>query len=206
MGKAEKCRSIKALVVEAELTVQKIGTIQVAAPLGVKVDHRTGELETPVELKLVGQPVFTPTIIPGKIINHGLQKACLVVKEHGSGPCRLSARSTLKLDIPIDGMHDVPHIKPGDHAQEQAEVESIDIRGIRDPNHQGCGEKNILMIKVVYQVKIVICREETISVPEHCHRDSDRCWIQETGPEDAILNKNDINIIVRPFQRSNRKS
>ena len=31
------------------------------------------------------------------------------------------------------------------------------------------------MIKVVYQVKIVICREETISVPEHCHRDSDRC-------------------------------
>lgn len=34
MGKAKKCRSIKALVVEAELTVQKIGTIQVAAPLG----------------------------------------------------------------------------------------------------------------------------------------------------------------------------
>ncbi|HBG00976.1 MAG TPA: hypothetical protein DDW87_05320 [Firmicutes bacterium] len=205
MGKVKNCRLIKALVIKAELTVQKVGTIEVAAPLGVEVDHRTGELETPVELELIGLPVFTPTIVPCKLINHGLQKACLVVRQRGCAPCQLSVSSSLDLNIPIYGMHDVPHIKSGDHVQELAQVESIDIRGIRDPSSHGCERRDILIVRVVYRVKVIIAREELVSIPERCDRGQERCWIQDVDSRDTILNENNINIIVNPFHSPSKR-
>jgi hypothetical protein len=205
VGKSKKKRSVKALVVKAELTVQKVGTIQICAPLGVIVDSKTGELRTPVELKLLGQPVFTPTVVSCKLINNGLQKACLVVQKLCRSGCEFSVSSKVDLDIPIFGMHDIPHIQPGDQVQEKAEVELIDIRGIRDPNSKDCGEKVILIIKVIYKVDVTIAREETICIPEHCEGKGDDCCIQEEDFQDTIINKNDIKIIVNPFQRGSRR-
>lgn len=193
-----KERKIKALVVKADLTVQKIGEIQITAPIGVEVDYSTGELKTPVELRLIDQPVFTATIVPDKLINHGQQKAYLVVKKSGSTDCKYSVSSKLDLDIPIFGMHDIPDIKQGDHIKEVAEVESIDIRGIRDPIHKECGNMSILLIKVVYKLKVTIAREETISVPKHCKQHKDDCCFQETDDQNTIINENNIKIIVDP--------
>ncbi|HKM42883.1 MAG TPA: hypothetical protein VJZ70_02720 [Limnochordia bacterium] len=204
MGKEKKKRLVKALVVKADLNVQKTGRIQVAAPLGVRVDPNTGEVETPLELKLLGQPVFTPTIVPDKLINHGLQKACLLVHRPG-GDCKLSISSKTNLDIPIYGMHDIPCIQAGDHIQETAEVESIDIRGIKDPGYQGCETKNMLIITVVYKIKVVIAREELIRIPKHCDHTDEDCCIQEAKDQDTIINKNDIKIIVNPPQHSSRR-
>lgn len=203
MGTVKKKHRIKALVIKAELTVQKVGTIQVMAPLGVKVNNQTGELETPVELKLIGLPVFTPTVVADKLINHGLQKACLVVQKK-AGDCSFSVSSTVDLDIPIHSMHDIPDIQSGDHVQEIATVESIDIRGIKEPNFKGCGEKHILIIQVTYKIKVVIAREEIIKIPRRCEQDNDDCCIQEAEFQDTVINKNNINVIVRPCQNSRR--
>lgn len=202
MKQHDKKRKIKALVVIAELTVQKVGEIQVAASLGVKINHQTGELETPVELKLIGQPVFTATIVPCKLINHGLQKACLVVRNARNKDCNLSVSSKKELDIPIYGMHDIPNIEPGDHIQEAAKVESIDIRGIREPGYKGCGNKSILIIKVVYKIKVTIAREEIISIPKYCEQDEDDCCINELDDQYTIVNKNNIKVIVNPCKDS----
>ena len=204
-GKEKNKRCMKALVVKAQLTVQKIGAIQIAAPLGIEINDKTGELKTPVELKLFDQPVFSPTIVPCKLINHGLQKASLVVHKTGLADCNFAVASKLDLDIPIFGMHDIPHIQPGDHVHEKAEVESIDIRGIRDPNDKGCGEKSILLIKIIYKVDVTISREETICIPKHCEHVDDDCCIQEGDFQDTIINKNDIKIIVNPFQGGSKK-
>lgn len=203
MGTRKK-RFVKALVVKGEQTIQKAGIIQLCAPLGVQVDSKTGELKTPVELKLLGQPVFTPTAISCKLINHGLQKACLVVQQTRHAGCDFSVSSKLNLDIPIFSMHDILHLQPGDQVQEKAEVESIDIRGIRNPNSTECGEAAILIIRIVYKVEVCIAREETICLPEHCDRDGDECCIQEGDFQDAIINKNEIKIIVNPFQKGER--
>ncbi len=205
MGKVKKKRTIKALVVKAERVVQKVGEIQIASPLGVKVNHMTGELETPVELKLIDKPVFTPTVVCDKLINQGLQKACLVVQKTGRADCVFSVSSKINLDIPIFSMHDIPDIKSGDHVQEKAEVESIDIRGIRDPNYRGCEQKDILIIRVVYKVKVIIAREEVITVPEHCEGEYDGCCIEEADAQDTIINKNNINVVVNPFKSSSKK-
>lgn len=202
MGKVKKKRTIKALVVKAEQTVQKVGEIQISAPLGVKVNHTTGKLETPVELKLIDLPVFTPTVICDKLINHGLQKACLIVQKAGRADCVLAVSAKINLDIPISSMHDIPDIKEGDHVQEKAEVESIDIRGFRDPNYHGCEQKDILIIKVVYKVKVVIAREELVTLPKDCEDEYDTCWLDEDEAQDTIINKNNINVIVNPFRRS----
>ena len=204
MGKGKKKRCIKALVVKAELTVEKTGRIEVAAPLGVRVCGKTGQLETPLELKLLGEPVFTPTIVPNKLIDHGLQKACLVL-HRPSGDCSLSVASATNLDIPIYGTHEVPCIEVGDRVREKAEVESIDIRGIREPGYQGCETKNRLIITVLYKVKIVVLREEVVCIPKHCDYTDEDCSIQEVDSEDTIINRNDIKIIVNPPQHSNRR-
>lgn len=204
MGKPKKKRSVKALVVKAERTVQKVGAIQVCAPVGVNIDSKTGELLTPVELKLLGEPVFTPTVVPCKLINHGLQKACLIVKRARPSNCDYVVTSKVDLDIPIFGMHDIPDIQPGDHVQEKAEVESIDIRGIRDPNANECGAGKILIIKIVYKVEVCVAREETICISDHCPGKNEECGIQEGGFQD-IVNKNNINIVVNPFQPGSKK-
>lgn len=201
MGKKKEKRLVKALVVKAQLEVQKTGRIQIPAPLGIRVNSKTGEVETPLELKLLGKPVFTPTIVPDKLINHGLQKACLLVQKPG-GDCKLSLSSKSHLDIPIYGMHDIPCILPGDHVKETAEVESIDIRGIADPSHQGCETKNMLIITVVYKIKVIIAREECIRIPKDCEYTDEDCHIEEDDSDDAIINRNDIKIIVNPQQHS----
>ncbi len=203
MGTKKK-RFVKALVVKAEQTIQKVGTIQICSPLGVQVDSRTGELKTPVELKLLGQPVFTPTVVPCKLINHGLQKACLVIQQARHAGCDFAVSSKVSLDIPIFAMHDIPHLQPGDQVQEKAVVESIDIRGIRNPNSVECDATNILIIRIVYKVEICIASEETICLPEHCHEKDDDCCIQEGDFQDTIINKNDIKIIVNPFRKGKR--
>lgn len=198
MGKVDKKQRVKALVVKAILTVQKLGTIQVAAPLGVRVNHQTGKLETPVDLKLIGKPVFTATVVPHKLINQGIQHASLGIKKSHHGNCRLDLPSKLNLEIPIYSMHDVPKILPGDHVQEKAEVESIDIRGIKDPNYYGCESKAILIINVVYRVKVTILREEVITIPKPCEQSKYDYYAHADELEDTIINENNINVIVNP--------
>jgi len=203
--KPSKKRCMKAMVVKAELTVQKVGTIQICAPLGVIADPKTGVLKTPVDLRLLGRPVFTPTVVPCKLINHGLQKACLLVQKRVHSGCEYSVASKVDLDIPIFAMHDVPHILPGDEVQEKAEVESIDIRGIRDPNSQDCEERTILIITVVYKVHVIFSREESICVPEHCKKKEDDCCIDDEDCPDTTINKNNIKIIVNPWHHSSQE-
>ncbi len=198
MGKVEKKRRIKALVGKAILNVQKVGTIQITAPLGVKIDNQTGEVKTPLELKLIDAPQFTPTIVPDKLINHGLQKACLVIKKSSDKDCALALSAKINLDIPIFSMHNVPKLKPGDHIQEKAEVESIDIRGILAPNYHKCEKKNLLLISVVYKVKITIASEEIIRIPHHCNWTTASEFSRDYDEEDLILNKNKINLVIQP--------
>lgn len=205
MGKSKKKRLVKALVVKAEKTIQKVGSIQICAPMGVRIDPKTGELKTSVELKLLGLPVFTPTVLSCKLINHGLQKACLVVQKSRRSSCDFSVLAKVDLDIPIFSMHDIAHIQPGDQVQEQAEVESIDIRGIRDPKSQGCGDQTQLIIKVIYKVKVTIVREETVCIPEHCDHKGRQCSIKETGFDETFVNENNINIVVSPFWQGSQK-
>ena len=197
MGKAKEKRVIKALVIIADPTVQKVGMIQIPAPLGVKVDGRTGELETPVELKLIGEPVFTPSIVCGKLINHGLQKARLIVKKTRSTSCSYAIASTHDLDIPINGVHPVCKIEPGDHVKETATVETIEIRGFRHPNQQECDGQYVLNIQVFYKVRIVVAREESICIPVDCDWKHQPCSLQEADFDDVFLNENEINIVVR---------
>ena len=197
MGKKKEKRLVKALVVKAELEVQKTGKLQIAAPLGVRVNSATGEIQTPLELELLGEPVFTPTIVPNKLLNHGLQKACLVVRKPG-GDCKLALSSKTKLDIPIYGMHDIPCLEPGDHIQERAKVESIDLRGIKDPDFQGCETRYVLLITVVYKVKVIIARERLVPIPKDWEHKGDDCCIPEDDYPDEIINKNEIKIIVNP--------
>lgn len=203
MGTKKK-RCFKALVVKAEQTLQKVGTLQICAPLGVQIDSKTGELITPVELKLLGKPVFTPTVVPCKLINHGLQKACLIVEQPRNSGCGYGIVAKLNLDVPIFAMHEIPGLQPGDAVQEKAEVESIDIRGIRNPSSPECGDTDLLIIKIVYKVEVCITREETVCLPEHGHKKDDEYCIQEGDSEDTIINKNDIKIIVNPFQKGKR--
>jgi hypothetical protein len=159
-------KKIKALVVIAEKDVQKIGDLTITAPLGVGIDKTTGDLTVPVLLEAIGEPVLKPKIIPDRLINQGFLHAKLIVEDIDPEPCPDVRKGiTKEIFIPIQSVIEIEGICPGDHIQEFAEIESLTVFGVPDkPQSGSAGTKVKLILKVILDVKIIIAREDLITV------------------------------------------
>lgn len=163
-GKAVK--KIKTLVVVAKKTILKVGDTIIPAPIGVKIDPKTGELMVPIKVIPVGDAVLKPEIEKDLLINQGFIKLLLIFKEDDCEPCTdVRKKITKEVLVPIQSVHKIDCLYSGDHIQEKVKVKAITVRGIPVNDCKSGGTKWDLIIKVILQVKIVIAREEIISVP-----------------------------------------
>lgn len=159
-------KKIKALVVIAEKNVQKIGDLTISAPIGVGIDKTTGDLTVPVRLEAMGEPVLRPKIIHDKLINEGFVRAKLIVEDNDPEPCPDVRKGlTKEIFIPIQRVIEIKGISPGDHIQEFAEIKSLSVFAVPDKPQSGfAGAKVKLILKVILDVRIIIAREEIITV------------------------------------------
>ncbi|MHB1393280.1 MAG: hypothetical protein ACYCYE_09420 [Clostridia bacterium] len=159
-------RRIKALVVIAEKNVQKIGDLIIIAPIGVGIDQLTGDLSVPVRIEAIGKPCLKPKIINDVLINEGFVRAKLIVEDIDPEPCPDIRKGIQKeILIPVQSVIEIKGIRPGDHIQEFTEIKSLSVFGIPErPPHGSVGTQVKLIIKVILDVKIIIAREEIITV------------------------------------------
>jgi len=158
--KPKEKRKVKGLIVIAEETVQKTGQLEIPAPVGITVDPETGNLMPPVQLEPLAEPVLQPQIIPDKLVNEGSVLVKLVVKDIDPNPCPDTSKFPPKqVVVPIQSVHEIIGIKPGDHIQEFPEVEFLSATAIHDSLQESAGTTLRLALKVIVKSKIIIARE-----------------------------------------------
>lgn len=156
---------IKTLVVIARETVQKVGDLEITAPIGVGIDIETGKLTVPVRLKVVGEPVLQPKILENKLINEGFIPAKLIVEKDDNPCCDVGKELIQKVFIPFQLVQEIIGIKPGDDIQEEVKVESASVMGVPVVNPcEVAGSTVKLILKVILKVKIVISRECLVTI------------------------------------------
>ena len=160
-------KKVKASVVIAEKTVDKVGDLIISAPIGVDIDKNTGELTAPVRIEALEKPVLKPKILCDLLINQGFLKARLIVEDNDPEPCPDVRKGIIKtVIIPIQSVIDIKGIRPSDHVQEHVKIRSLSVFAIPDLGPNGVvGKKIKLILKVILKVKIVVSREEIICVP-----------------------------------------
>ena len=163
----KKAVHIKALVIVAEECVEKIGTFNIKAPIGVGVTP-SGKLTHPIRLEPIGEPVLNPTIIPNKLINEGFVRARLIVDDIDPHPCADARKHVPQLvTVPFQAVHDIPGIEPNDHIQEFAKVETLLVSGTPEVCPPGVsGSVVTLTLKVILRVSIIVARECVLAVPD----------------------------------------
>lgn len=159
-------KKIKTFVLLHKDKIMKFGEGIIPAPIGVEIDPKTGELTVPVEIVPVGNVVLNPKIVNDLLINEGFIKIKLISYNQDSEPCPDERKCIVKeATIPIQSFHDIEGICPDDHVQEKVEIKSISVMGIPDDSVPKSGGRKInLIVKVILEVKLTICREEIISV------------------------------------------
>lgn len=162
-------KKIKTLAVIAKKTVQKVGDLEITAPVGVGIDQTTGNLTAPVRLEILGEPVLKPRIIKNHLINEGFVPAKLIVEDNDPEPCTDIRKGFVqRVFIPFQSVLEFEGIKPGDDIQEKIKVKSTSVMGFPDVRPPGlAGTKVKLILKVILKVKIIISRECIIAVPIH---------------------------------------
>ncbi len=169
-------KKIKTLAIIAERSVQKIGDLTITAPIGVGIDKTTGDLTVPVRLEAIGEPVLKPKIIHDKLINEGFVRAKLIVEDNDPEPCPDVRKGlTKEIYIPIQRVIEIKGICPGDHIQEFAKIKSLSVFAFPDKLQSGfAGTKVKLILKVILDVKIIIAREEIVTVSvDYCSNQED---------------------------------
>ncbi|MDO7788675.1 hypothetical protein P6N53_15710 [Desulforamulus aquiferis] len=159
-------KRIKTLVLLHKDKIIKFGEGVIPAPVGVEIDPKTGELTVPVEIVPVGEVVLNPKIVDSLLINEGFIKIKLIAYNQGPEPCSDAKTCVVKeATIPIQSYHDIEGICPDDHVQEKVEIKSISVMGIPDDSvSNSSGRKVNLIIKIILEVNLTICREEIIPV------------------------------------------
>lgn len=165
-------KKIKTLVVIAKKTVQKVGDLEITAPVGVGIDNITGNLTAPVRLEISGEPVLKPRILKDKLINEGYVPARLIVEDNDPAPCPDIRKGFVqRVFVPFQSVLEIEGIRPGDDIQEKIKVKSTSVMGFPDFSTHGlAGTKVKLILKVILKVKIIISRECIIAVPLHICR------------------------------------
>ncbi|WP_031516913.1 hypothetical protein [Desulfofalx alkaliphila] len=159
-------KDIKSLVVVHKSRIMKFGETTVPAPLGVNIDPKTGELTVPIEIIPVGDAILKPKVEKNLLINEGFIKLKTIAHHPDLGTCPNTKKCFVKeTTIPVQSVHEIKGIRPGDKVQEKVEVKSISVMGIPDNSMpKSAGQKINLLIKIILEVKVVIAREEIISV------------------------------------------
>ncbi|MHB8182515.1 MAG: hypothetical protein ACYDDN_01970 [Candidatus Desulforudaceae bacterium] len=158
-------KDIKSLVVLVDRKIHKVGKLQIPAPVGVGIDKTTGELNPPVRLELVEDVVLRPKIMKDLLINNGTVKVKLIVDDHDPGPCSAKKVIVKPLLVPVQSILKIKGIRPGDHIQEFVKVKSLLVFGFPDSTSPSLGTKVRLDIKVILRVRIIIAREEVLTIP-----------------------------------------
>lgn len=153
--------NLKALVVVAEDTMQKMGELVIPAPIGVSCDPVTGRISHNVRLEPVGEPVLRPILIKDKVVNEGFVNARLIVENNDPQPCPDVRKTNSSLVvIPFQSIHDIQGICPSDHVQEFAEIEALLVSCTPAPCPTGqTGNLMQLHLKAILNVHIVVARE-----------------------------------------------
>lgn len=161
-------KEIKTLVVVAKKTIMKIGETIIPAPIGVKIDPKTGELLVPVDIKPVGDAVLTPTIEKKLLINEGFIKLKLFFKVPDPKHCPDVKKGIIReVIVPLQSVQEVEQIRPDDDIQEEVKIKAITIRGIPDDTVTNIAGKKInLIIKVIIKVKLIISRKKVMPIPQ----------------------------------------
>ncbi|WP_422444631.1 hypothetical protein [Thermoanaerobacterium sp. DL9XJH110] len=156
---ADICQKLKTLVVVCEQNVQEIGEIRITAPPGVILDPITGLLNVKPTLTVVDNPVLNDATLDGKVINYGWVKVLLTITG-------IAVPVSSYYAIPLQGHISCPDIQPGDHVQHFPKLEGTLVYALPsvDPV-TGSLSTGVLSLKVAYDVKIVVAREQLVSVP-----------------------------------------
>ncbi|RYD05332.1 hypothetical protein N752_09815 [Desulforamulus aquiferis] len=111
----------------------------------------------------MGNVVLKPEIEKNLLINQGYLKLKLIFNDPCPSSCS-AARSKISREVivPVQSVHKIDNLCPDDHVQEKVKVKAISVRGV--PDSANCQKWNII-IKVILEVKLVISREELVSVP-----------------------------------------
>lgn len=166
MGSDNKIKELKAPVVVFKETIMKVGESTIPAPIGVKIDYKTGEIMVPVKIAPAGDVVLIPKIEKKLLINEGFVRLKMLFKDPDPEPCP-DVRKDIRIEIivPIQSVHHIDYIRPHDQVQESAKIEAITIRGIPDNSlPRAAGQKANLLIKVVLKVQVTVMREEIVPV------------------------------------------
>lgn len=162
--KPKRKLTLKALVVVAEDSFQKIGDVEVTAPPGVGIDPHTGKATIPMHLEPIGAPVFKPVVLQDKLVNEGFLRVRLIVDDLDPHRCPDVRKETpMQFVIPFQSIRDMEGICPGDLVQEHAEIEGLLISvtpSICDPN----GTTVQLTLKAILKVDVVVSRECLVTV------------------------------------------
>lgn len=152
-------QKIKVLKVLCQECVQEIGDLIIPAPTGLTLDSKTGLLNAPVTLELIGPPqIRTTEVLMGKVINMGVVPVRLLV-DNGV-ICQL-------LEVPFQGVIECPSAEPDDEINVQKhdlQVEGIVFSPIQMYNNVECALNLHLIIKVIVKACVIVSREEILKV------------------------------------------
>ncbi|MEG6615288.1 hypothetical protein V6C27_02445 [Peptococcaceae bacterium 1198_IL3148] len=163
---AKKIKEIKTQVVIFKETIMKIGENIIPAPIGVKIDPKIGKIMAPIKIAPASDVVLTPKIEKGLLVNEGFVKVKMLFKNPDPEPCPDVRKSISKeVVVPIQSVHQIDCLRPGDEVKENAKIETITVMGIPDNSSpKSTGQKANLIIKVVLKIKLTILREQVIPV------------------------------------------
>lgn len=159
-------KEIKALVVLHKEKILKCAECVVPAPIGVKMDSKSGQLTVPVEVIPVGEVILTPKIVNNLLINEGFVKVKIIAYISDTEPyCDERKCITKEATVPIQTVHQIEGICTDDDIEEKVHIKSISVIGIPDNNLPKSAAQRInFSIKVVLEVKLIISRKENIIV------------------------------------------
>lgn len=163
---SKETKEIKTLVVVYKTTIMKVGEIIIPAPIGVKIDQNTGMIMTPIKIAPADNVILTPKVERGLLINEGFVKIKMLFKKPNPEPC-LDVRKGINKEVvvPIQSVHPIDCLRPGDEVKENIKVETITVMGSPDNSlPKSTGQKANLIIKVVLKIKLTILREKVIPV------------------------------------------
>jgi hypothetical protein len=165
-NEVKKTKEIKTLVVVYKNTIMKVGKIVIPAPIGVKIDLKTGKIMAPLKIAPADNVVLTPKVEKGLLINEGFVKIKMLFKNPDPEPCPDVRKSISKeVVVPIQSVHQIDCLRPGDEVKENATIETITVMGIPDnSSSKSTGQKANLIINAVLKIKLTILREQIIPV------------------------------------------
>ncbi|ABZ82649.1 hypothetical protein HM1_0024 [Heliomicrobium modesticaldum Ice1] len=163
------------MVVVAEKEVKKVADLTIPAPVGVGLDPHTGQLTASVELEPFGEPQLQPKIINNMVINEGIICVKLIVKDNDPAPCPDVRKGfEKKICIPVQTVLECKGIQPDDDIQEKVCISALSVFAVPANSTTGtAGNVVNLILKAILDVKMVIAREEVITIPVHQESDPD---------------------------------